>query len=104
MLKYFSANSTSKYIDVLDKLVDQYNNKIHSSIGMSPNEASETENETKVWIKLYDDYVPAKRQKPKFKIEIKSELPGRKEFSKKAILRDGQKKFLQFQNFDIQTR
>src|SRR6218665_4173607 len=28
MFKYFSANSTRKYIDVLDALVDQYNNKV----------------------------------------------------------------------------
>ena len=38
--KYFTANSTRKYIDVLDKLVDQYNNSINSSIKMSPVEAS----------------------------------------------------------------
>ena len=101
MFKYFSANSTRKYIDILDKLVDQCNNKIHSSTGMSPKEVNETKNETTVWRKLYDDYVPAKRNS---KSQIKSELPGRKEFSKKAILRDGQKKFLQFQKFDIQTR
>ena len=78
MFKYFSANSTRKYIDILDKLVDQYNNKIHSSIGMSPKEASETKNETKVWRKLYDDYVPAKREKPKFKIADKVRITRKK--------------------------
>ena len=30
MFKYFSANNTRKYVDVLDLLVDQYNNAIHS--------------------------------------------------------------------------
>ena len=35
MFKYFSANNTRKYIDVLDLLVDQYNNTIHSSIKIS---------------------------------------------------------------------
>ena len=39
MLKYFTANSTRKYIDVLDKLVDQYNNSVHFSIKMSLVEA-----------------------------------------------------------------
>ena len=29
IFKYFSANNTRKYIDVLDFLVDQYNNTIH---------------------------------------------------------------------------
>jgi len=35
MFKYFSANSIKKYIDVLDAHVDQYNNKVHSSINDS---------------------------------------------------------------------
>ena len=40
MFKYFSANNTRKYIDVLDLLIEQYNNTIHSSIKMIPFEAS----------------------------------------------------------------
>ena len=48
MFKYFSANNARKYVDVLDLLVDQYNNTIHSSMKMSPKEASRTENENKV--------------------------------------------------------
>ena len=47
MFRYFSANNT-KYVDVLQLLVDQYNNTIHSSIKMSPKEASGKENENKV--------------------------------------------------------
>ena len=31
MFTYFSANNTRKYVDVLELLVDQYNNTIHSS-------------------------------------------------------------------------
>ena len=38
MFKYFSANNTRKYVDVLDLLVGQYNNTIHSSIKMTPKE------------------------------------------------------------------
>ena len=44
VFKYFSANNTRKYVDVLDSLVDQYNNTIHSSIKMTPKEASRKEN------------------------------------------------------------
>ena len=40
IVKYLSANNTRKYVDVLDLLVDQYNNTIHSSIKMTPKEAS----------------------------------------------------------------
>ena len=43
MFKYFSANNTRKYIDVLDLVVDQYNNTIHSSIKMTPIEACKRE-------------------------------------------------------------
>ena len=35
MFKYFSANNTRKYVDILDLLVEQYNNTIHSSIKMT---------------------------------------------------------------------
>ena len=44
LFKYLSANNTRKFVDVLDLLADQYNNAIHSSIQMTPNEASRKEN------------------------------------------------------------
>ena len=56
MFKYFSANNTRKYVDVLDLLVDQYNNTIHSSIKMTPKEASRRENENNVWRNLYPEW------------------------------------------------
>jgi len=40
MYKYFTANETLKYYDILDKLVKNYNNTVHSSIKMTPVEAS----------------------------------------------------------------
>jgi len=49
MFKYFSANSTRKYIDVLDELVNRYNT-VHSSIKVTPTEVSNKENENKVWV------------------------------------------------------
>ena len=36
MYKYFTANNTKKWIDILDKLVDNYNNTVHSSIKKKP--------------------------------------------------------------------
>ena len=78
MFKYFSANSTRKYIDILDELVDRYNNTIHSSIGMTPAQASEKKNEVKVWRKLYAHYVPDKLQKPKFKVGDKVRITRKK--------------------------
>ena len=55
MFKYFSTNNTRKCVDVLDLLVDQYNNAIHSLIKMTPKEASRKKNENKVWWNLYPE-------------------------------------------------
>ncbi|XP_065659034.1 uncharacterized protein LOC136083559 [Hydra vulgaris] len=41
MFKYFSANSTRKYINVLDEIVNKYNNTKHSSIKKTPVEAND---------------------------------------------------------------
>ena len=68
MFKYFSANSTRKHIDSLDKLLDQYNSTIHSSIGMTPKEASKKRNEAKVWHNLYGDFRAVKHKAQKFKV------------------------------------
>ena len=56
MFKYFFANNTRKYVDVLDLLVDHINNAIHSSIKMTSKEASRKENENKVWRILYPEF------------------------------------------------
>ena len=67
MFKYFSANNTRKFVDVIDLLVDQYNNAIHSSIKMTPKEASREENENKVWRNLYPEF-GGKTLAPQFSI------------------------------------
>ena len=36
MYKYFTANNTRRYVEVLPKLELGYNNTIHSSIGLAP--------------------------------------------------------------------
>ena len=56
MFKYFSANNTRKFVDVLDLLVDQYSNTIHSLMKMTPKEASRKEDENKVWRHLYSEF------------------------------------------------
>jgi hypothetical protein len=42
MFRYFTANGTRKYIDVLQFLVNSYNNRIHRSIKMTPAEVNES--------------------------------------------------------------
>ena len=68
LVNFFSANNTRKYVDVLDLLVDQYNNTIHSSIKMSSKEASRKENENKVCRNLYPEF-GGMTMAPKFSIE-----------------------------------
>ena len=66
----FSANNNTIYWDKLDKLVDQYNHRFHSSIRMTPAEASKQQNEKKVFANLFGDLLYAKRNKTKFKVRI----------------------------------
>ncbi|XP_065645550.1 uncharacterized protein LOC136076018 [Hydra vulgaris] len=67
MFKYFSANFTRKYIDVLDEMVNKYNNTKHFSIKMTPVEASDKKNENIVWFNLNRN-VRSKSVRPKFSI------------------------------------
>ena len=53
MWKYMTENKTKKIIDVLDDLVNEYNNTEHSTIKMTPTEASKWENEEKVFNTAY---------------------------------------------------
>ena len=74
MWKMFSANNNTVYWDKLDKLVDDYNNRKHSSIKMSPTEASKKENEKQVFTNLYEDEIYLKPKKQKFLIGDKVRL------------------------------
>ena len=67
MWKQFTVQGNTQYLDMLPKLVKQYNNTKHSSIKMKPIEASKRENEGTVYFNLYGDMETLK-QKPKFKI------------------------------------
>ena len=64
--RYFSANHTRRYLDVLQSIVDSYNSSFHRSIGMSPKEVNETNSET-IWQRLYPP-VWTKSHTPKLKL------------------------------------
>ena len=49
MWKYFTANNTRFYLDALDQMVNNYNDKVHSTIKMAPKEASKDINRGKVF-------------------------------------------------------
>ena len=66
MWKQFTIQGNTQYLDMLPKLVKQYNNTKHSSIKMTPIEASQKINEGTVYFNLYGDMEPSSA-KPKFK-------------------------------------
>ena len=82
MFKYFTANNTTKYYDVLDKLVNDYNNSYHSSIDMTPVEASKKKNESSVYKTLYPPEEPPK--KPKFEVGDRVRITKKKKFFEKG--------------------
>ena len=67
MWKQFTIQGNTQYLDMLPKILKQYNNTKHSSIKMKPIEASKMSNQGTVYFNLYDDMETSK-QKPKFKI------------------------------------
>ena len=68
MWKYFTANETRKWIDIVQQLVNDYNNSFHNTIKMSPVEASKLDNTTTVWNHMYGAYLSAKYNVPKYKL------------------------------------
>ena len=68
MWKYFTDNNTYKYIDVLPDLVEDYNNTVHSSTKLTPEEASKKKNELTVWRNLYPDRYKKYNITPKFSV------------------------------------
>jgi len=84
MFKYFTANNTDKYIDVLDDFVERYNNTRHSSIKMTPVEASKRENEVRVYRTLYPD-LTRRPMRAKFKIGDKVRIQKKKGLFEKGF-------------------
>ena len=68
MWKMFTVNNNTIYWDKIDKLINDYNNSRHSSVKMTPVEASKKKNESKVWSNLYGDSIYLKPGKAKFSI------------------------------------
>ena len=67
MWKQFTVQGNTQYLEMLPKLVKQYNNTRHSSIKMTPTEASKRKNQGTVYFNLYGDMETSK-QKPKFQV------------------------------------
>ena len=105
MFKYFSANNTKKYIDILDEMVNNYNSTKHSSIKMTPVEASNKKNKNRVWLNLYGK-ARTNPVEPKFSVGDKVRITKKKSnFEKGYTPRWTEEVFtvLQIQNTDPPT-
>lgn len=67
MWRRFTEEQTERWAGMITDLLEWYNNKIHSTIKMTPKEASKKKNEPEL-LELEQDNKPIKKQKPKFKI------------------------------------
>lgn len=66
MWKQFDIQGNTQYVEILPKILHEYNNTRHSSIKMTPIEASKKQNEGTVYLNLNSDIPP--KQQPKFQI------------------------------------
>ena len=67
MWKRFTEQNSTQYLNILPELLNEYNNSYHSSIKMTPVEASKLKNQGIVYYNLYSDLKPL-NTKPKFKV------------------------------------
>ena len=67
MWRHFTKHQTWRYIDVLQDLVQSYNNTPHRSIGMAPSQVN-WKNQEEVWQRLYGH---DGKGVPKFRVSIR---------------------------------
>jgi len=69
MWRYFTANNTQRYIDVLPSLLSAYNNSVHRTIGMKPVDVTQKDVK-RIWHKVYGDTFagPAIKEKKDAKV------------------------------------
>ena len=84
--KYFTANGTHRYIDILQPLIDKYNSTKHRSIGMTPSDARKPSNYQQVFKNLYYKKVKENLGAPKFKVGDKVRLAVKKDKFEKAYI------------------
>ena len=84
MWKYFTDNNTSVYVNILPDLVEDYNNTRHSSIKMTPVEASKKKNELEVWRNPYPNHLDIININPKFSIGDKVRISKKKKTFEKG--------------------
>ena len=67
MWKQFTVKGNTIYLDILTKILSQYNNTKHSAIKMPPVEVSKKKNQSTLYFNLYGD-MEQLSAKPKFRV------------------------------------
>ena len=78
MWKYFTANNTQKYIDVLPNMVEKYNNTYHRSIKLTSSDARNPANYQHAHNALYAKGNARKATSPKFHVGDKVRITRKK--------------------------
>ena len=94
--KYFKANNTLKYVDVLQKLVRSYNNSRHRSIGIRPSDVNHA-NKSIVWERLYGNEA-SKLVKYKFSVFDEDRISKARRNFKKVTCPVGPKRYSRLQS------
>ena len=84
MWKQFTVRGNTQYLNILPKILEQYNNTKHISIKMTHVEASKKKNESTVYFNLYGK-MEQLSSKPKFKVgdKVRISKHKRKVFDKR---------------------
>ena len=92
MYRYFQANQTYRYLDVLQDLIHNYNNRPHSSLpdNMCPSDINQS-NEALVWKRMYVDGQSKGNKSVKYKYKIGDYV--RLSHTKKVFQKDYQEKW-----------
>ena len=96
IFKHMTAISKNVYFDVLDDIINKYNNTVHRTIKMKPIDFTSDS-----YAECNEDY---NKKSLNLKLMVVSEYQNRKTFLLKDILKTGQKNFLSLAKIKIQSR
>ena len=105
IVKLMTERDNHRYIDDIQYILNDYNNTYHSSIKITPSEASEKENEGIVYYNLYNKRrreMLKQNNTPKYKKGDKVRISRFRSILKRAIQEDGAMKFTLFINQSTQ--
>ena len=68
MYRFMTYSDERRYIDVLPQMVKAYNNTIHTTLGIKPNDVN-YENQERIWNRIYENGEYSSDSTPKFNID-----------------------------------